>query len=511
MSMVLLAGNAYAFGELAGSCESDCQKCHSITDEEAAEIVKSVNPEIEIIETKFSEVRGLWQVTIKARGKRGIAYIDFSKKHIITGSIINIDTKINITNKELYNLTKIDVSQIPLEDALFLGKRTARFKAIVFDDPECPYCRKLHRELWKVVEENEEVAFYIKLLPLKIHPASYKKAKAIVCERSIALLERAFDGRELPEPSCETTEVDETIELAEELGISSAPTIVLPDGGTITGTKGYIELMDLIEKAGLEQERLMVQREGELEQERTRQRMAIQDAALSDLRLQNNTVQAYDGFLQKYPDYYKKSELLAVMAGLIAERPDLMVQYKEFLLRHPEGLAHIAPEYRIHFIGPKELPVYKIEEMLEAEMSQLEVAEKVRAVEGMYENFSLQQVSELEQLGIGDSIVEAMLEVTYMAKKREEQAVRAAALEALKGEIEATAFSLSSFEDMLMTSVDPEDMSRGNAAYLKDDDGVPLMDKIATCKALIDALNRCSEVYDVSTCAESSKLDYICQ
>jgi hypothetical protein len=103
----------------------------------------------------------------------------------------------------------------------------------------------------KVVEENEDFAFYIKMLPLKIHPAAYGKSKAIICQRSIRLLERAFDGRRVPEPACETTEVDDTVELAERLGITGTPTIVLPDGGVVPGYKDAGELAQLIEEAGL--------------------------------------------------------------------------------------------------------------------------------------------------------------------------------------------------------------------------------------------------------------------
>lgn len=103
----------------------------------------------------------------------------------------------------------------------------------------------------QIAEENEDIAFYIKMLPLKIHPASYGKSRAIICERSIRLLERAFDGRRIPEPDCETTEVDDTIELADRLGITGTPTIVLPDGGVVPGYKDADELARLIEEAGL--------------------------------------------------------------------------------------------------------------------------------------------------------------------------------------------------------------------------------------------------------------------
>ena len=87
----------------------------------------------------------------------------------------------------------------------------------------------------KIVEERKEIAFYIKMFPLKSHPAAYEKAKTIVCEKSLNLLAEAHEGKPLPKPNCETTAVDESIRLAEKLGISSLPTLVLPDGRLILG------------------------------------------------------------------------------------------------------------------------------------------------------------------------------------------------------------------------------------------------------------------------------------
>jgi thiol:disulfide interchange protein DsbC len=98
----------------------------------------------------------------------------------------------------------------------------------------------------KVIEERKDIVFYIKLFPLRIHPGAYEKSKAIVCENSLALLEEAFDKKPLPEPKCETPVIDENIKLAERLGISSLPTLILPDGRMITGYRDSKTLINLI-------------------------------------------------------------------------------------------------------------------------------------------------------------------------------------------------------------------------------------------------------------------------
>ena len=100
----------------------------------------------------------------------------------------------------------------------------------------------------KVIQERRDIAFYIKLYPLRIHPEAYEKSKAIVCEKSVALLEDAYETKPLPKPTCETKVIDENIALAGKLGISSLPSLILPDGRVVRGYKDAETLKNLIGK-----------------------------------------------------------------------------------------------------------------------------------------------------------------------------------------------------------------------------------------------------------------------
>ena len=100
----------------------------------------------------------------------------------------------------------------------------------------------------KIIEERKDIAFYIKMFPLKSHPQAYEKAKAILCEKSLKLLEDAHEGRPLPKPSCETNLVDEHTKQAEKLGIGSVPTLILSDGRIVPGYKDAQALIQLIVK-----------------------------------------------------------------------------------------------------------------------------------------------------------------------------------------------------------------------------------------------------------------------
>jgi thiol:disulfide interchange protein DsbC len=102
----------------------------------------------------------------------------------------------------------------------------------------------------KVVEKRKDIAFYIKLYPLPMHPGAVDKSKAIVCRKSLELLEQAFEGKQLPKPDCPAPEVEKNVVLAQSLGITGTPTMILPDGRIVSGSRPADELIKMIEEAG---------------------------------------------------------------------------------------------------------------------------------------------------------------------------------------------------------------------------------------------------------------------
>ena len=226
----------------------DCSKCHKLTTTEATTLLKDLITNVKVTNIRISPVKAMWELAIEANSKKGIIYVDFSKKHFISGSIVSIKEKKNLTQERFEDLNRVDVSQVPLADAIVVGNKNAKHKVIVFTDPDCSFCKKLHAEIKKVVQDRKDIAFYKKMFPLKIHPEAYEKSKTIVCEKSLEMLENAFEKKPLPKPKCETTAVDENIKLAEKLGISGTPALIMPDGRLISGYREAKALKELIGK-----------------------------------------------------------------------------------------------------------------------------------------------------------------------------------------------------------------------------------------------------------------------
>jgi thiol:disulfide interchange protein DsbC len=224
-------------------CAQNCIECHKLTSEEADKLLKTERLQARVLDVRMSPVMGLWEVELERGGSSFIVFVDFAKKHVVEGKFLPVE---QIGKPP--PLAKVDLTKIPLEDAVVMGDAKAENKVIVFDDPDCPYCGKFHNEAKKIIEKREDIAFYLKLFPLPIHPEAYDKSRAIICnDKSLKLLEDAFAGKKLPEPDCEAKEVDATIALGKELGIRGTPTIILPDGRLLPGyvdADTFLEILD---------------------------------------------------------------------------------------------------------------------------------------------------------------------------------------------------------------------------------------------------------------------------
>ena len=232
---------------------NDCARCHTLSIDEANRILAGVGT---VKSVKLSAVLGLYEVALENKEKQGIAYIDFAKKHLVAGPIFSLATKQQITGKPgstppvTPQKTKVDINTLPLKDSIVLGNPKGKKKLFVFTDPECPYCKKLHWELVKLIYMEPDLAIYVKMFPLKMHPHSYDKARVILGAGTPYLLDKAFAGEQLPQPGLKDPKepVDESIKLGESLGITSTPTLVLPDGRIIVGARDAAEIKKLLDE-----------------------------------------------------------------------------------------------------------------------------------------------------------------------------------------------------------------------------------------------------------------------
>ncbi len=236
-----LALTAHAFPPKKG--DKACIDCHKLDKKDAEVIVKKVVPTGTVTDVKLSPIKGVWQIDVEAgEGKRGALYLDFSKKYLVAGQIVPVEAIGRQTPQ------KVEVSKIPLENAVFLGSKDAPKKVIVFSDPDCPYCRELHKIIKQVLAKRKDIAFAIILNPLPMHKDAFKKAQAIQCSKSVEMLDDAFSGKTVPEPTCPPDQIEANKALAASLSFNGTPVMVRDDGNVLSGYLPEDKLLEWIEK-----------------------------------------------------------------------------------------------------------------------------------------------------------------------------------------------------------------------------------------------------------------------
>jgi thiol:disulfide interchange protein DsbC len=234
------------------SCERNCADCHTLSQSEAKTVLKDLG---DVKDVRMSSVKGLWRIDLEKEGREAVAFMDFAKKNLIVGKIFPLDPG-KLSKQETLQQAPagtdsklIDTALIPLESSIIMGNPKGTRKLFVFTDPDCPFCRKVHVELHKLEKTAPDVAIYLMLTPLPMHPRAYDKSRALLAKKSGNMLDMVFGGLEIL-PSGENDgrdELDRVIRFANSNGIATTPTIVFSDGSYVSGFRDAEALKMLLE------------------------------------------------------------------------------------------------------------------------------------------------------------------------------------------------------------------------------------------------------------------------
>jgi thiol:disulfide interchange protein DsbC len=232
--------------QAADKLDKNAVACPPLEKKEADAIVKKIFPDANAADVKESPVKGVWQIDVEKGGQHGTIFLDCSRKYLI--QLIELDTYLKQIQAQK-TPQKIDVSKIPLDNAITVGAKTATKKVIVFSDPDCPYCRQLHDIIKQVITKRPDIAFVEILYPLPMHKDAPKKVQAILCSKSAEMLDDAFSGKPVPEPSatCTADAMERNIALARSLNFNGTPTLVRDDGTVLSGYLPEDKLLDWID------------------------------------------------------------------------------------------------------------------------------------------------------------------------------------------------------------------------------------------------------------------------
>lgn len=172
---------------------------------------------------------GLYEVVVGGE----LFYTDDKGSYLFFGHVIDPKTKQSLTSERLQQIKearRIDTASLPLEHAIKTVKGNGKRKLVVFSDPNCPYCKRLEKELANVTD----VTVYTLLYP--VLNGSIPTATAIWCApdrlkawEDFMLKDMAPAGK-----NCETP-LETLLQAGKKNGINGTPTLIFPDGSVAPG------------------------------------------------------------------------------------------------------------------------------------------------------------------------------------------------------------------------------------------------------------------------------------
>ena len=88
-----------------------------------------------------------------------IFYTDAGARYMFVGKIVDLTTLQDLTRARADELAAIRFADLPLDMAIKTVKGNGQRVMAVFEDPNCPYCRKLHQTLGQI--DNVTVSTFL--------------------------------------------------------------------------------------------------------------------------------------------------------------------------------------------------------------------------------------------------------------------------------------------------------------------------------------------------------------
>ena len=190
-------------------------------------------------------VKGIYEVGVDGGD---IIYVSADGRYLLSGVMIDLVTQENLTERVLAVRRAEVLLGVP-EASMIIYEPEGQVKHTLttFTDIDCPYCRKMHREMPLLNRMGIRVRYM--LFPRAgVTSQSYEKAVSVWCsDDPQGELTKAKNGATPELRECENP-VREQMALARRLGLQGTPYTITDTGRAIGGYVPAPELLESLEK-----------------------------------------------------------------------------------------------------------------------------------------------------------------------------------------------------------------------------------------------------------------------
>lgn len=216
-------------------------------DEIKISLLGLVGPRAAASEIVESPMEGVYQVDLGDR----VLFVSKQGEHLMIGDVFDTGRGVSLAEELQQEKVLAVINGIPESEMIVFAPEETKRTVTVYTDVDCPYCRKLHKDVPKLVEGGVKVR-YVWYPRSGVGTPSYDKAVSIWCaEDQQTAMDDAKLNDKIVSASCEPNPVEAQYQTGQQVGLRGTPTIVVDDG-TIIG--GYLEAQKLLASLGLSPE-----------------------------------------------------------------------------------------------------------------------------------------------------------------------------------------------------------------------------------------------------------------
>jgi thiol:disulfide interchange protein DsbC len=205
--------------------------------------IRALAPGAGSIAISETPIEGILQVQLSNE----IYYASSDAKYLILGRIMDMDTRVNITDQAKSAIRKDLLIGLDTAQQISFAPVEPEYEILVFTDIDCGYCRRLHGQIKEYMAEGIAIN-YAAFPRAGVASHSFKKFVSVWCaDDQQAALTLAKAGDE-PEPlQCENP-IGDQYQLGQELGVTGTPAMITVDGTLIPGYMPPVQLKERLVK-----------------------------------------------------------------------------------------------------------------------------------------------------------------------------------------------------------------------------------------------------------------------
>lgn len=194
------------------------------------ERLQTLLPDMEGVSVSATPMDGLFEVRIGSE----LVYISEDGRYLVQGRLIDLDTQRDLTDASMSELRQDQLAALDRSELITFGATDPVHEVLVFTDPDCGFCRRLHEQVDGYAEAGIQI-HYLAFPRAGLGSPTYDTLVSVWCaEDQRAAMDAAKAGRRLPAAHCDHP-VEDHYQLGQALGVTGTPALVTEGGAVIPG------------------------------------------------------------------------------------------------------------------------------------------------------------------------------------------------------------------------------------------------------------------------------------